>query len=149
MLFRSNILADVEDLSNITLYTVDELESVVSERIFARKQELPRASLIINETSNDFMIWLKTLSVTPTISDLKALFEQIKSNELSKIKSHYDNKTLTAIDLFSTSLMTKLLKEPIITLKTQASNGRYSPALVDAIRSIYHLDKTLEAAEQD
>ena len=144
-----NILADVEDLSNITLYTVDELESVVSERLFARKQELPRASLIIHDISNEFMIWLKTLSVTPTISDLKGLFEQIKNNELSKIESHYDNKTLAAIDLFSTSLMKKVLKDPISTLKTQASNGSYSPALVDAIRSIYRLDKSLEPAEQD
>jgi len=144
-----NILADVEDLSNITLYTVDELESVVSERLFARKQELPRASLIINEVSDEFMTWLKTLSVTPTISDLKGLFEQIKNNELSKIESHYDNKTLAAIDLFSTSLMKKVLKDPISTLKTQAANGTYSPALVDAIRSIYQLDKSLEPVEQD
>ena len=40
-------------------------------------------------------------------------------------------------------------KDPISTLKTQASNGSYSPALVDAIRSIYRLDKSLEPAEQD
>ena len=144
-----NILADVEDLSNITLYTVDELESVVSERLFSRKQELPRALLIINEVSDQFIIWLKTLSVTPTISDLKDLFDDIKNNELSKIESDYDKITLTAIDTFSTSLIKKVLKTPITTLKAQASNGSYSPVLVDAIRSIYRLDKSLELTKQD
>jgi len=144
-----NILADVEDLSNITLYTVDELESVVSERLFSRKQELPRALLIINEVSDQFIIWLKTLSVTPTISDLKDLFDDIKNNELSKIESDYDKIILTAIDTFSTSLIKKVLKAPITTLKAQASNGSYSPVLVDAIRSIYQLDKSLDSAKQD
>jgi len=144
-----NILADVEDLSNITLYTVDELESVVSERLFSRKKELPRALLIINEVSDQFIIWLKTLSVTPTISDLKDLFDDIKNNELSKIESDYDKIILTAIDTFSTSLIKKVLKAPITTLKAQASNGSYSPILVDAIRSIYQLDKSLDSAKQD
>ena len=144
-----NILADVEDLSNITLYTVDELESVVSERLFARKQEIPRASLIIDEVCDEFMIWLKTLSVTPTISDLKRLFDDIKNVELSKIETRYDKDTLSAIDKFSSSLIKRILKDPISILKSQASNGHYSPVVVDAIRSIYQLDEILEPAKQD
>ena len=144
-----NIQTDVENLPNITLFTVDELESVVSERLFSRKQELPRASRIVNEVCDEFETWLKTLSVTPTIADLKHLFDDIKNIELSKIEARYDEDTLSAIDKFSSSLVRRILKDPISTLKSQASNGHYSPAVVDAIRSVYRLDKILKPAEQD
>ena len=139
----------MENLPNITLYTVDELESVVSERLFSRKQELPRASRIVNQVYEEFATWLKTLSVTPTISELKHLFDDIKNIELSKIETRYDENTLSAIDRFSSSLMRRILKDPISTLKSQATNGHYSPAMVDAIRSIYRLDDTQEIVEQD
>ena len=144
-----NIQTDVENLKNITLFTVDELESVVSERLYSRKQELPRASRIVNEVYDEFITWLKTLSVTPTIADLKHLFEDIKNIELSKIETRYDDDTLSAIDKFSSSLMRRILKEPISSLKSQATNGHYSPVVVDAIRSIYKLDEVVEPVEQD
>ena len=144
-----NIQTDVDNLKNITLFTVDELESVVSERLFSRKQELPRASRIVNEVYDEFATWLKTLSVTPTIADLKHLFEDIKNIELSKIETRYDEDTLSAIDKFSSSLMRRILKDPISSLKSQATNGHYSPAVVDAIRSMYRLDDTLEPVDQD
>ena len=144
-----NIQTDVENLKNITLFTVDELESVVSERLFSRKQELPRASLIVNEVYEEFVTWLKTLSVTPTIADLKHLFEDIKNIELSKIETRYDEDTLSAIDKFSSSLVKRILRDPISSLKSQATNGHYSPAVVDAIRSMYRLDEFLDPVEQD
>ena len=130
------------------LFNLDDVICTPAKGIRFGLPDYIKSCLPIEDTT-EFMIWLKTLSVTPTISDLKGLFEQIKNNELSKIESHYDNKTLAAIDLFSTSLMKKVLKDPISTLKTQASNGSYSPALVDAIRSIYRLDKSLEPAEHN
>ena len=73
----------------------------------------------------------------------------IKNIELSKIEARYDEDTLSAIDKFSSSLVRRILKDPISILKSQSINGHYSPAVVDAIRSIYRLDKILEPAEQD
>ena len=48
----------------------------------------------------------------------------------------------------ATSLLRKILKDPISALKAQASNGRYTPSMVNTLRSIYQLDKP-KAVEQD
>jgi glutamyl-tRNA reductase len=143
-----NIQPNIGTIKNVTLFTVDELETAVSESLISRQQELPRASIIINEVTNEFLKWIKHLSVTPTIADLKHLFEDIQDSELSKIKTKYDDETLDAINIFSKSLLRKILKDPISTLKTQASNGHYTPSMVDTLRSIYQLDKP-KAVEQD
>jgi glutamyl-tRNA reductase len=103
----------------------------------------------VNEVYDEFVTWLKTLSVTPTIADLKHLFEDIKNIELSKIETRYDEDTLSAIDKFSSSLVRRILKDPISILKSQATNGHYAPIVVDAIRSIYRLDETAEPVDQD
>ena len=144
-----NIHANVEALDNISLFVVDELESVVSERIFARQKELPKAEKIIDSLYNEFFKWLKTLTVTPTISELKNLFNEIKNEQLLEVENKYDTETLKAIDLFSTSLMKKILKKPISTLKIQTENDSYSPVFIDAIRSMYNLDKEIEHVESD
>lgn len=143
-----NIQPNIESIKNVTLFTVDELENAVSESLISRQQELPKASIIINELSHDFLKWIKHLSVTPTIADLKHLFEDIQDSELSKIKTKYDDATLDAINVFSKSLLRKILKDPISALKAQASNGHYTPSMVDTLRSIYQLDKP-KAVEQD
>jgi len=136
-----NIQTNVSNLPNISLFTVDELESVVSERLFSRKKELPRASRIVDEVYDEFISWLKTLSVTPTIADLKHLFEDLKNIELSKVETRYNEETLSAIDKFSSSLVKRILKDPISSLKSHAINGDYSPVVVEAIRSMYQLDR--------
>ena len=143
-----NIQPNIGTIKNISLFTVDELETAISESLISRQQELPKASIIINEVTNEFIKWIKHLSVTPTIADLKHLFEDIQDNELSKIKTKYDNETLDAINVFSKSLLRKILKDPISALKAQASNGHYTPSIVDTLRSIYQLDKP-KAVEQD
>ena len=143
-----NIEPNIESIKNVTLFTVDELENGVSESLMSRQQELPKASMIINEQSNIFLKWIKHLSVTPTIADLKHLFEDIQDSELSKIKTKYDDATLDAINLFSKSLLRKILKDPISALKAQASNGHYTPSMVYTLRSVYQLDKP-KALEQD
>ena len=143
-----NIQPNIGTIKNITLFTVDELETAISESLISRQQELPKASIIINEVTNEFLKWVKHLSVTPTIADLKHLFEDIQDNELSKIKTKYDDETLDAINVFSKSLLRKILKDPISALKAQASNGHYIPSMVDTLRSIYQLDKP-KAVEQD
>ena len=81
--------------------------------------------------------------------DIKPVKLDIKNVELSKIETRYDKDTLSAIDKFSSSLIKRILKDPISILKSQASNGHYSPVVVDAIRSIYQLDEILEPAKQD
>ena len=45
--------------------------------------------------------------------------------------------------------MKKILKKPISTLKIQTENDSYSPVFIDAIRSMYNLDKEIEHVESD
>ena len=78
------------------------------------------------------------LSLTiPTIVGLKNFFENIQTNELIKLKNKYDNDTINAIDIFSKSLLKKILKNPITSLKSEGSDESSKLKIIEALKSIY------------
>jgi len=61
---------EVGDLSNVYLYTVDDLQQVVSENLESRKNAAIEAEKIVEEQTMQFMHWFKNLQSIPTIRQL-------------------------------------------------------------------------------
>ena len=135
-----NIEPEVGGLPGVTLYTIDDLESVVSDNIARRERELPKAEQIIDEVFEKFTLWLRTLAVAPTIRELKHHFDEVKKAEIRRVQSSYSPETVVAIEEVSDRVIRKLLKRPISTLKALAESDNGVPEIVQILRSIYHLD---------
>ena len=86
---------DIEDMeiSNIDIYSVDDLQGIVDENIILRNDAAIIAYRIVKDTTNEFFVWQKTLSVEPTIKRLHTLADEIIEKKLNNaIKKSFVRK---------------------------------------------------------
>lgn len=132
----------VNDVDNVYLFTVDDLQEVVTSNLQQRKEEANKAEAIVNEEIGQFFKWLSSLEVTPTIVALRSKFDEIRRAELEKTLAGWKDippdgqKRLEAL---TNAIMNKLLHPPTTLIK-QAGQGGRTDLYVDAIRSLYGLE---------
>ncbi len=135
-----NIQPEVSELENVELFTIDGLDDIVKENIEIRKKELPQAKIIISEMEQVFKTWLRTLSVTPTIRELKSYYHDIKKSTIDQIQTKYSEETVQFLDTLSDRLIKRMLKTQIESLKQQGESEDSSTEFVESVRLLYKLD---------
>lgn len=127
----------VAEIPCVKLYNIDDLQHVVLKNMEERKKAATAAEEMIEEAVAEFLKWLGTLSVVPTIKALQKKGELIKEAELKRCFNRLgpvDSRTEKLIRALAHSLVNKLLRTPILRLKEYAlaQEGRlYSKALED------------------
>jgi len=136
----------VGSLSNVFLYDIDDLQQVVDANLEQRKREIPRVQAIIDQETAEFMAWLQTLEVVPTIVGLRDHIEGIRDAEvnwaLGKL-SHLSTKEQNVILALSRRIANKILHQPTIRLKERA-NGQEASRYVEVIRDLFDLNVVKE-----
>lgn len=121
---------EVRHLSGVHLLDIDELNTTVDEALAMRRNEIPKVDAILEEETAAFHTALSELLVEPVIADLRKRAEQIRQAELARtlrfIGDDVDPATLKHIQHLSQALVNKLLHEPTVALKKQATNGQAS-----------------------
>jgi glutamyl-tRNA reductase len=79
-----DIEPQVGDLSDIYLYAIDDLRSVVEENLETRQAAARDAEKIIESQTQEFMRWLQCLDSVPTIRDLHQQLDAISSEEIER-----------------------------------------------------------------
>lgn len=77
---------EVGRLSDVYLYTVDDLGRLVQSATDARKAAVVQAEAIIETRVRNFMHWLDSRAAVPTIIELQRTAEQISQLELEKAR---------------------------------------------------------------
>ncbi|MEZ4558309.1 MAG: glutamyl-tRNA reductase [Caldilineaceae bacterium] len=118
---------DVRALDGVHLLDIDELNTTVDEALESRQEQIPRVNAIIDEETEAFHKTMSELVVEPVIADLRKRAEQIRQAELARtirfLGEDVDPATLKHIQHLSRALVNKLLHEPTVALKKQATNG--------------------------
>lgn len=130
---------EVAELDDVFLYTVDDLSEVVRDGLDARQGAVKEAEVIIDSGVNDFIHWMESRGVVPTIRALRDHAERQRRHEMEKAqrllaKGESPEKVLEAL---SAALTNKFLHAPTQTLN-QAQAGERE-ALLDAVHRLYHL----------
>jgi glutamyl-tRNA reductase len=131
----------VNDVENVYLYTVDDLQDVVTANLQQRAEEAKKAEGIIEQEIGQFFKWTSSLEVTPTIVALRNRFDEIRRAELEKTLSNWKDlppdgqKRLEAL---TNAIMNKLLHPPTSLLKSTGEGGR-TDLYVDAVRALFEL----------
>jgi glutamyl-tRNA reductase len=132
----------VNNVENVYLFTVDDLQEVVSANLQQRAAEARKAEEIVNQEIGQFFKWLSSLEVTPTIVALRGKFDDIRRAELEKTLAGWKDlppdgqKKLEAL---TNAIMNKLLHPPTSLLKKVGQGGR-TDLYVDALRSLFELE---------
>jgi glutamyl-tRNA reductase len=127
----------------VHLFDVDSLQGNLDEALAARQQEVPHVEAIIAEEQTILAEKLRALTAKPFITDLRQKAEHIRQQELARTLRHLgdvDPQVLEHFNFLSRSLVNKLLHEPTIRVKEQASNGR-SAEYVATARHLFGLEE--------
>jgi glutamyl-tRNA reductase len=131
----------VNDVENVYLYTVDDLQDVVTANLQQRAEEAKKAEGIIEQEIGQFFKWTSSLEVTPTIVALRNKFDEIRRAELEKTLSNWKDLPPDGqkrLDSLTNAIMNKLLHPPTSLLKSTGEGGR-TDHYVDAVRALFEL----------
>lgn len=137
------------EVDNAYLYNIDDLQEVVDENIRGRLKEAEKAEQIIDEEVVIFTDWFNTLEVVPTIVSLRDKVEGIMKGELDKTLSgmqHLGEEERKNIEILASSIVNKILHDPITGLKEESQNGSAIP-FVAVLRRLFKLDKNKDSDE--
>lgn len=79
-----DVEAEVAELSDVFLYTVDDIAEVVKDGLEARQGAVKEAEIIIASGVSDFIHWMESREVVPVIRALREQTEEARNAELEK-----------------------------------------------------------------
>ncbi len=134
-----DIETEVGGLSDVYLYTVDDLGEVIRAGHDARRAKVDEAEAIIATRVSEFLHWMDSRRAVPTVRALRDHGERLRRHELGKALKHLANGEDPAqiIDALSKSLANKFLHDPTHALNL--AQGAERELLAQQIERLYNL----------
>ncbi|MEW6243770.1 MAG: glutamyl-tRNA reductase [Bacillota bacterium] len=113
----------IGDLPGVTLCDIDDLKNVIDANLAERKKAAVAAEAIVEAQLHEFVRWLGTQFVVPTISALRAKAEEITAVELKRAMDRLgklSDREIKVICKLANSIANQLLHDPITRLKAYA-----------------------------
>ena len=136
-----DVEAEVAQLSDVFLYSMDDIAEVVKDGMDARQGAVKEAEVIIDSGVSDFVHWMESREVVPTIRALRDHAERSRRHELDKAikllaKGESAEKVLEAM---SSGLTNKFLHAPTHALNQVHGNERET--FLEVVHRLYHLNQ--------
>ncbi|GAB4211132.1 MAG: glutamyl-tRNA reductase [Synechococcales cyanobacterium] len=146
-----NIAADVEDLPGVTLFNVDDLAGVVEENKAQRQKLVRVAEEILEQETEAFWDWWRSLETVETISSLRLKAETIREQELEKALSRlgkdFADKHLDVIEALTRGIVNKILHDPVVQLRAQRDIEARRAAM-RTLKELFNLEEELQFQPQ-
>jgi glutamyl-tRNA reductase len=137
-----DVSPEVNQLSHVFLYDVDDLGAVVEANKETRVREAEKVLAIVDQEVQGFAKTLKAFEVVPTLSSLTKKIEKICDAELEKTFQRLPNLNADgreAIQNMAAAIVKKILHDPMVTLK-QAPSGSEPADYVALVRKLFRLE---------
>jgi glutamyl-tRNA reductase len=134
-----DIEAEVGELDDVFLYTLDDLGQIVESGLESRQAAVIEAEAIITERVDGFLRWLESRETVPTIRALRDSAERARRYEVEhalKMLARGDDPA-KVLDVLSHGLTNKLIHGPTQALN-QAEGGERAE-LAELIARVYRL----------
>lgn len=119
-----NVAEEVGNVEQVTLYNVDDTEDVIKETIEKRKISIKEAEDIISRLANDYMEWLASLNLSPTIRQIKENFRKINDIEIENYRKFKNGADRKPIQDYGSHISSKYSRLMIDKLKDLTDNGK-------------------------
>ncbi len=135
-----DIEPEVGELSDVYLYTIDDLKGVIEENMESRQAAARQAETIIESEVIEFMRWVRSLDSVPTVRALRATTEALRDIELERARRALErgepaNEVLLR---FAHALTNKFMHCPSAALREANADGDLD--LIGATRALFRLD---------
>ena len=121
-----DIEPEVAELTDVFLYTVDDLGRIIEAGIDKRKQAVVQAETIIEHHVKEFAVWLDSRAAAPTIRQMRDYAEQYRGMELARAHAQLarGEDPAKVLEAFSRALLNKFLHHPTTALNQAAPEER-------------------------
>lgn len=136
-----DIEAEVADLEDVYLYSVDDLDEVIHENLESRREAAVQADEMIHTRVEEFMAWLRLQDAVGTICRYREMAEQQSQQVLTKAKQmlKQGRPMETILEHMAYSLTNKLTDGPTRALNLAGREGRRD--LLEAAEILLNLDR--------
>lgn len=114
---------EVRKIDNVFYNDMDSLKIIVDQNMQKRKEQIPLVEKIVMEELVGFFNWYNTLDVVPTIKSIRNFFEDIRTDELEKIKNKVNEEDFSKIEDMTRRMIGRLLHNPTVKLRGFAESG--------------------------
>lgn len=136
-----DIEAEVGELDDAFLYTVDDLHSIIEQNMASRKEAAEQAELITEDQSHLFMEWIRSLESVDSIREYRsqslAIKDELVERALNKLSQGGDSEQVI-IEL-ANRLTNRLIHSPTQSLTSASRQGDLNT--VGLLRTALGLDK--------
>lgn len=135
-----DIEAEVEQLADVYLYTVDDLQHTIEQNMQSRRQAAEQAEEIIDTQVDYFLAWLRAQGAQSLIKNYRSQAEIFRDEALQKALTSLNNGVTAEIALqrLAHTLTNKLTHTPSTQLRIAAENERHD--LLTAALEIFQLN---------
>ena len=135
-----DIEAEVAELEDIYLFTIDDLNTVVNENMEGRRAAAREATELVQSEVERFEHELRTREAAPLIRRLRSDAEKVRQHTLEQAQRMlaHGRSPEEALEFISTTLTNRLIHAPSQRLRDAAESG--DGEIIDTIAAIYHLD---------
>lgn len=112
-----NIDPSIYELDRVVLYSIDDLQNVISSNIEKRSSEIDRAEQIIASIAHDYYEWYAKQEIMPIMQHIKHELDVIKSrtidankSALSDFNEQQQKAVVTILDNYSEKLIKAIMK---------------------------------------
>ena len=134
-----DIEPEVGQLSDVYLYTVDDLRNTVEEGIRSRQEAAKQAEEIIDTEVNHFLAWMRSQGATMTLLDFRTQAETLRDEALNNALRALKNgkPAEDALRQLANALTNKLIHIPSTQIKQAGTDERHD--LIEAVRELFQL----------
>jgi len=138
-----NVDANVNELTHVHVFNVDDLQTVVSQNQESRRQMALEAQALIDVEVEEFCTWYRSFEAFSTISCLRKKVETIREQELEKalarLGADFTQKHQEAIEALTRGIVNKILHGPTVQLRTQ-HNLEAQRSAIQSLQILFSLD---------
>ncbi len=123
-----DIEAEVGNLDDVYLYTVDDLDEVIQENIRSRQEAALQAQEIIEQHTEEFMGWLRSLDAVSIIQNYRGQAESIRDEVLERSLRQLQNgkEPEEVLQYLAHTLTNKILHTPSTQIRQAGFQGQQS-----------------------
>jgi glutamyl-tRNA reductase len=136
-----DVEADLKDVDNVYLYTVDDFQEIVAANLKAREKEALRAEKLIEKEVERYVEWYRENRVAPTIQQLQEVLESIRSTEVLNNVRRFTPDNHQQVEEFSKNLMRKVTSLIVANMK-RASMDKNDLSLARAVAQAFASPKS-------
>jgi len=135
-----DIESQVGELTDVYLYSIDDLRQIVDQNLRGRSSEARKADLLIDEGVRLYMEEVRSLAAVDTVKEYRTMAEQVRERELQRAQralARGDDPRQILAQL-SRAITNKLIHAPTTGLKQASVDGRQD--LINSARKLLGLE---------